>query len=76
MLGVFLGVGQTDDRGWFARYAEAALLLATADLDEIESRQGRAAKAETVVVGTVPGDALISGLRRAAQEHVTSQRYS
>jgi len=27
-------------------------------------------------VGTVLGDALISGLRRAAQEHVTSQRYS
>ena len=76
VLGVFRGVGQTDDRGWFARYAEAALLLATADLDEIESRQGRAAKAETVVVGTVLGDALISGLRRAAQEHVTSQRYS
>jgi DNA-binding transcriptional MerR regulator len=72
----FAAVGQTDDRGWFARYAEAALLIAAADLDEIESRQGRAAKAETVVVGTVLGDALISGLRRAAQEHVTSERYS
>jgi len=76
VLSVFRGVGQTDERGWFARYAEAALLIAAADLDEIESRQGRAAKAETVVVGTVLGDALISGLRRAAQEHVTSQRYS
>jgi DNA-binding transcriptional MerR regulator len=75
VLSVFRGVGQTDDRGWFARYAEAALLIAAADLDEIESRQGRAAKAETVVVGTVLGDALISGLRRAAQEHVTSERY-
>ncbi len=76
VLSAFRGVGQTDDRGWFARYAEAALLIAAADLDEIESRSDRAAKAETVVVGTVLGDALISGLRRAAQEHVTSERYS
>ena len=76
VLSAFRGVGQTDERGWFARYAEAALLIAAADLDEIESRQGRAAKAETVVVGTVLGDALISGLRRGAQEHVTFQRYS
>ena len=76
VLSAFRGVGQTDERGWYARYAEAALLIATADLDEIQSRPDRAAKAETVVVGTVLGDALISGLRRAAQEHVTSQRYS
>lgn len=76
VLSAFRAVGQTDDRGWFARYAEAALLIAAADLDEIEARPDRAAKAETVVVGTVLGDALISGLRRAAQEHITSQRYS
>ena len=76
VLSAFRGVGQTDERGWYARYAEAALLAAAADLDEIESRPDRAAKAETVVVGTVLGDALISGLRRAAQEHVTFQRYS
>ena len=76
VLSAFRGVGQTDERGWYARYAEAALLAADADLDEIESRPDRAAKAETVVVGTVLGDALISGLRRAAQEHVTFQRYS
>ena len=76
VLSAFRGVGQTDERGWYARYAEAALLIAAADLDEIESRPDRAPKAETVVVGTVLGDALISGLRRAAQEHVTFQRYS
>lgn len=76
VLSAFRAVGQTDERGWYARYAEAALLIAAADLDEIESRPDRAAKAETVVVGTVLGDALISGLRRAAQKHVTFQRYS
>ncbi|MES2093190.1 MAG: MerR family transcriptional regulator [Actinomycetota bacterium] len=76
VLSAFRGVGQTDERGWFARYAEAALLIADADLDVIESRADRAAKAETVVVGTVLGDALISGLRRAAQEHLTAKRFS
>lgn len=76
VLSAFRAVGQTDDRGWFARYAEAALLIAAADLDEVEARADRAAKAETVVVGTVLGDSLISGLRRAAQEHITSERYS
>jgi DNA-binding transcriptional MerR regulator len=71
----FQGVGQTDERGWFARYADAALILANADLDEIEARPSRESKVETVVVGTALGDVLISGLRRAAQEHVTTERY-
>ncbi|NEM91886.1 MerR family transcriptional regulator [Galbitalea soli] len=71
----FARVGQTDDRGWFARYAAAALLAAEADLDEIETRPDRNARAETVVVGTVLGDALFAALRRIAQEHVTALRY-
>jgi DNA-binding transcriptional MerR regulator len=75
VLQTFRGIGQADDRGWFARDAEAALLIAAADLDEIETRPDRGAKAETVVVGTVLGDALICALRRAAQEHATSLRY-
>jgi DNA-binding transcriptional MerR regulator len=71
----FESVGQRDDRGWFRRYAAAALLAAEADLDEIETREGRDAQVETVVVGTVLGDVLFSALRRAAQEHVTALRY-
>ncbi len=71
----FEAVSQADARGWFGRYAEAALIIAEADLDEIDARPDREAKTETVVVGTVLGDVLISGLRRAAQEHVTSTRY-
>jgi DNA-binding transcriptional MerR regulator len=74
-LEAFHRVGQTDERGWFARYADAALILANADLDEIEARPSRESKVETVVVGTALGDVLISGLRRAAQEHVTAERY-
>lgn len=66
----------TDERGWFRRYAEAALLVAEADLDEIEARATREEKVETVVVGTALGDTLFAALRRAAQEHVAAQRYA
>jgi DNA-binding transcriptional MerR regulator len=74
-LMAFTAVGQSDLRGWVDRYAEAALIVASADLDEVDARTGRQEKAELVVVGTVLGDALFSGLRRAAQEHVSMQRY-
>jgi DNA-binding transcriptional MerR regulator len=75
VLSSFYGIGQKDSRDWFARYARAALLAAEADLDEVETREDRTAMAETMVVGTVLGDALFAALRRVAQEHVTSQRY-
>jgi DNA-binding transcriptional MerR regulator len=65
----------SDERGWFGRYAAAALLVAEADLDEIEARPDRDEKVETVVVGTALGDTLFAALRRAAQEHVAAQRY-
>ncbi|MEF2976784.1 MerR family transcriptional regulator [Subtercola sp. YIM 133946] len=71
----FVAVGQADEAGWLAGYAASALQAAEADLNEIDSRVGRDAQAETVVVGSVLGDRLFSGLRRAAQEHVASGRY-
>ncbi|MEB0001800.1 MULTISPECIES: MerR family transcriptional regulator [Cryobacterium] len=75
VVDTFAEVGQTDARGWFDRYAAAALLAAEADIDELDARVDRAAKGETVVVGTVLGDKLFSGLRRAAQEHIAALRY-
>lgn len=75
VLTTFESVGQSDERGWFRRYAEAALIVAEADLDEIDARDDRDSKVETVIVGTVLGDALFAALRRAAQEHVTTKRY-
>jgi len=71
----FRRAGQGADSGWFARYAEAARLVAEADLDLVESRSDLAAKAETVVVGTVLGDALFAALRRSAQAASTVRRY-
>lgn len=75
VVDAFEAVGHTDARGWFARYAAAALMVAEADLDEVEALPDVDAQAETVVVGTVLGDALFSGIRRAAQEHVSALRY-
>jgi DNA-binding transcriptional MerR regulator len=75
VIAAFEGAGQTDDRGWYPAYARAALVAAEADLDEIETRPDRDAQVETMIVGTVLGDALFAALRRVAQEHVTSQRY-
>jgi DNA-binding transcriptional MerR regulator len=74
-LMAFAAAGQDDLRGWVDRYANAAMLVAAADLDEVDARQGRQEKAELVVIGTAIGDALFSGLRRAAQEHASAQRY-
>jgi DNA-binding transcriptional MerR regulator len=51
--------------------AEAAEIMATADLVAVAHGENRAAMVGTVVVGTVLGDALFAGVRRIAQEHVS-----
>ena len=76
VLQTFAELGQPDLSGWVPGYAAAALAVAEADLDEIDARSDRESKTEMVVVGTVLGDALFAALRRAAQEHVSSRRYS
>jgi DNA-binding transcriptional MerR regulator len=75
VISTFEAAGQSDDRGWYVRYAAAALLAAEADIDELQTRPDRLAQAETVVVGTVLGDALFAAFRRLAQEHITSLRF-
>ncbi|MEO8094312.1 MAG: MerR family transcriptional regulator [Pseudolysinimonas sp.] len=52
-------------------YADAAELVATADLNAVVAASGRAQMTETVVVGTVLGDSLLAGLRRMAHENVS-----
>jgi DNA-binding transcriptional MerR regulator len=75
VLQTFGELGQPDLSGWVPGYAAAALAVAEADLNEIDARTDREAKIEMVIVGTVLGDALFAALRRAAQEHVSVQRY-
>lgn len=74
-ISAFEAAGQRNAAQWYERYAAAALQLAEADLDLIDARIGRAEKAEAVVLGTLLGDTLLAGLRRAAQEHVSNLRY-
>ena len=76
VLQTFTDLGQPDLSGWVPGYAAAALAVAEADLDEIDARADRESKTEMVVIGTVLGDALFAALRRAAQEHVSAQRYA
>ncbi|EAR25312.1 regulatory protein, MerR [marine actinobacterium PHSC20C1] len=71
----FRKAGQGTDSGWLASYAEAAQLVAKADLDLVETRPDLASRAETVVVGTVLGDALFAALRRSAQAAESVRRY-
>jgi DNA-binding transcriptional MerR regulator len=52
-------------------YAEAAAIVAGADLAAIAARPDRAAMVESVVIGTALGDPLFAGLRRLAQEHAS-----
>ncbi len=68
--------GLEPDAAWRDSYRTAAAIIGEADIDLIDRREGRQAKAETVVIGTVLGDALLAALRRAAQEHFSGQRYS
>jgi len=67
--------GQDINGEWMSAYAAAAQAVAEADLDLVESRMGLDAQAETVVVGTVLGDALFAALRRSAQAAATVRRY-
>lgn len=53
---------------YLAAYADAAALVAAADLRALAGLQERDAVAERMVVGTVLGDPLLAGLRRLAQQ--------
>jgi DNA-binding transcriptional MerR regulator len=52
-------------------YADAAVIIAEADLAAVARRPDRASMVETVVVGESLGDTLLAGLRRIAQEHIS-----
>ncbi len=57
------------------QYAQAADLVAAADLEAVASAHDEAQMTSVVVVGTVLGDALFAGLRRIAQETESFRRY-
>jgi DNA-binding transcriptional MerR regulator len=67
----YAALGREDLLTTLPVYAEAAELIAGADLQTVADSEGRAAMTETVVVGTVLGDSLFAGLRRMAHENVS-----
>lgn len=73
VLDTYADLGQSHIGEHLAAYAEAAELIARADLAAVAHHADVADMAETVVVGTVLGDALNASLRRMAQEHVSYQ---
>ncbi len=67
----YAALGRDDLLTTLPVYAQAAELIAAADLQTVADAQGRAQMTETVVVGTVLGDSLFAGLRRMAHENVS-----
>lgn len=65
-------IGYAPSPEYLDAYAEAASIIARADLAALAERSSPALVAELMVVGTVMGDALLAGLRRLAQEHETA----
>ncbi|TNM68606.1 MerR family transcriptional regulator [Streptomyces sp. NP160] len=71
VLDSWVAVGRKDLFDGLPAYASASDAIARADLALVwPDAADRDRSAETVVVGTVLGDALVAGLRRIAQEHV------
>ena len=68
-------LGQHQDQEWLDTYARAAELIAETDLSAVAAVEGRDARAEIALVGTILGDALLAALRRLAQEHASAQRF-
>ncbi|MFM9878739.1 MAG: MerR family transcriptional regulator [Rhodoglobus sp.] len=75
VLDTYAELGQQHIGEHLADYAEAAEVIARADLASVAHHTDVADMAETVVVGTVLGDALNASLRRIAQEHVSYQMF-
>lgn len=75
VLDTYRGVGHPELASIWTGYADAAELIATADLASVARQTDVEAMSETVVVGTILGDALVASLRRMAQEHVSNQQF-
>jgi len=75
VVDAYEALGRPDLIAVLPAYAEAAEIVARADLDTVLAvgPEGRTRMVETVVVGTALGDGLFTGLRRVAQEHVARQ---
>ncbi|WP_255352969.1 MerR family transcriptional regulator [Modestobacter sp. Leaf380] len=77
VLDRYRALGREDLAATLPGYARAVEVVAEADLDCVTKNldAGPVTAAQTVVVGTVLGDALLAGLRRMAQESESVSRF-
>ncbi len=75
VVDAFLRIDRPELVGLLDRYADAAEIVAQADLAAVAGQEDVTGMAETIVAGTVLGDAMFAALRRMAQEHVTTRLY-
>ncbi|MER3390613.1 MAG: MerR family transcriptional regulator [Microcella sp.] len=75
VLDTYSSLGQDRLHAALDQYAEAADLVAAADLAAVASAPDEAEMTNVVVIGTVLGDALFAGLRRIAQEAESARRF-
>ncbi|CAM3835622.1 MerR family transcriptional regulator [Smaragdicoccus niigatensis] len=68
-------LGADDITSVLDAYAEAAEIVARADIAAIAARKGLVNQVEGVLLGTALGDVLFASLRRIAQEHVSAQQF-
>lgn len=73
VLDTYASLGYGNLIGTLPAYADAAEIVARADLAAVKQRAERSDMVETVVIGTVLGDSLFAGLRRIAQESVSNE---
>jgi DNA-binding transcriptional MerR regulator len=75
VLHTYANLGAEDLTSVLEAYAEAAEIVARADIAAIAARAGLANQVEGVLIGTALGDVLFASLRRIAQEKVSSERF-
>jgi DNA-binding transcriptional MerR regulator len=71
----YLELGRPDLVANLDVYADAVEQIAEADIQSVADAGSRSAMAETVIVGTVLGDALLAGLRRMAHSDAAYRRF-
>ncbi|WP_210479283.1 MerR family transcriptional regulator [Naasia sp. SYSU D00948] len=72
VLDTLADLGHPELQDLLEPYADAAVIVAEADLRAVAAQPDIEGMTETVVAGTVLGDAMLAALRRICQEHMTS----
>ncbi|WP_114558915.1 MerR family transcriptional regulator [Desertihabitans aurantiacus] len=75
-LATLQGVGREELLAALDDYAAAAEGLARREVEELLALEGEDVRAEAVIAATVLGDAVLSALRRLAQESALAGRFS